>query len=200
MQRDRPVRTGFVISVLKRYESQFREYKRKRMAYVFRKFRREPETTEELRCKPGSPSYYFVSSRTESVNGRFCGALCGRAVVCHPTGEKVIHPIKEFFEKYEVSGTTSTAYPRRETVSAVFPTNELLRELGGFTSFINFWGRLDEISLDTVVIMYAPGKYYVKDAKSFRQMYTAETRDRSKGNVSSEAEEFYSEEPTENDQ
>lgn len=185
--RDRPPRTGAVLSVLKQFEASFKQYKRKRIAYAFKKFRQEPEDQKDLKCKSGSGSYYIIESSPKETDGRHCGFLCGRVVVCHPTGEKVIHPIKEFFEKYEISNNSSIAYPRRQVVEALFPDVELFRALGGNTRFFNFWGRIDDITTDSVVIMYSPGKFYVKNAKSFKQMYTDDVRERKKSSTRTQA-------------
>ena len=169
-----------IIGLLEEHDSKFRMYKRKRVGYKFLSFRRGSADLGDLKCaKP--PSYFIISSQAND-NGDLleeCRNYCGRVVVCHATGEKSIHAAKDFFQKYDVAESSSTAYPRREIVKAYAPGKAFLAKLGNATSFVNFWGRTDEITDDVVVIKYAPREYYVKPAEAFRMLYTDDTRDRS---------------------
>lgn len=170
-----------VLAKLRAAEPQFRAHKRKRIGYRFLRFRAAPERSDGARCSRG-PSYFIVSHYAGAAgapDAGACGPLCGYVVVCHASGERNIHPTADFFDKYEVAESSSTAYPRKQLVRAFFPDREFLEALGGARAFTNFWGRRDEVSLDTVVVMHAPGEFYTKPREAFRALYTADTRDRS---------------------
>ena len=169
-----------IIKLLEEQESRFRLFKRKRVGYKFLNFRKGSADLGDIRCaKP--PSYFIISSQADQEGDvvEECKNYCGRVVVCHATGEKSIHSATEFFQKYTVAESSNTAYPRRELVRAFFPDKAFLKKVGGAASFVNFWGRRDEITDDTVVIKFAPREYYVKSSEAFRVLYTDDTRDRS---------------------
>lgn len=168
-----------IIKLLEEQESKFRFFKRKRVGYKFMNFRKGSGDLGGRCAKP--PSYFIISSQADDEGGvvEECKNYSGRVVVCHASGEKSIHAARHFFEKYTVAESSNTAYPKREMVRAFFPDNALLAKLGEKTSFVNFWGREDEITGDVVVIKHAPREYYVKPAVAFRKLYTDDTRDRS---------------------
>ena len=169
-----------IIRLLEEHEPRFRLFKRKRVGYKFLNFRKGSADLGDLKCaKP--PSYFIISSNVDEDEDvvEECKNYCGRVVVCHATGEKSIHSAKDFFQKYTVAESSNTAYPRRELVRAFFPDKAFLHKIGANASFVNFWGRRDEVTEDTVVIKFGPSEYYVKPSSAFRVLYTDDTRDRS---------------------
>lgn len=169
-----------MIAKLEGRESKFRLFKRKRVGYKFLNFRKGSADLSDVKCaKP--PSYFIISSTADEDGDVLeeCRNYCGRVVLCHSSGEKSVHAAKDFFQKYTVAESSNTAYPRREIVRAYYPDKAFLASLGTENSFVNFWGRRDEITSESVVIKYAPREYYVKAAASFRVLYTDDTRDRS---------------------
>ena len=169
-----------MITKLEARESKFRLFKRKRVGYKFLNFRKGSADLADIKCtKP--PSFFIISSQATEGGDILneCRNYCGRVVMCHSSGDKSIHSARDFFQKYTVAESSNTAYPRRETVRAFFPDKAFLESLGTETSFVNFWGRRDEITSESVVIKHAPREYYVKAAAAFRDLYTDDTRDRS---------------------
>ena len=170
-----------IIRLLEEQEPRFRMFKRKRVGYKFLNFRKGSADLGKLKCeKP--PSYFIISSQADEAGDKVeeeCKNFCGRVVVCHATGEKSIHSAKDFFQKYTVAESSNTAYPRREIVRAFSPDKAFLNKIGDNASFVNFWGRRDEITEETVVVKFGPREYYVKPSAAFKTLYTDDTRDRS---------------------
>lgn len=169
-----------IISRFEEQESKFRLFKRKRIGYKFLNFRKGSADMGDVKCSR-SASYFIISSQADESGALIdeCKNLCGRVVVCHPSGEKSMHSAKDFFQKYTIAESSNTAYPRKELVRAYAPDKAFLERLGDNTSFVNFWGRRDEVTDDVVIIKFAPKEYYVKSAAAFKVLYTDDTRDRS---------------------